>query len=46
MNHSMAEYLAKSLSEGLEQPERRKNRQMAHELRMSRRENGRRRKAR
>ena len=46
MNHLMAEYLVESLSEGFDQPERRKNRLMAHEFRMSRREMRRRRKAR
>lgn len=46
MNHLMAEYLVKTLSEEFDQPERRKNRLMAHELRTSRREMRRRRKTR
>jgi hypothetical protein len=44
MNHLMVEYLAKSMSEGFGQPELRKNQQMAHELRTSRRAVRRRRK--
>jgi len=44
MNHLMVEYLVKSLSEEFDQPERRKNRLMAHELRTSQRAARRRRK--
>jgi hypothetical protein len=46
MNHLMAEYLVKTLSEEFDQPARRKNRLMAQELRTSRREMRRRRKSR